>query len=104
LYNNTPAWLLLEADVFAVLLMNELKNFTYAVIGQLGKLVHQQNCSHYFFFNYNIISVQVKYITIEIKEVTVYNGFLIPHDNSGEGRHTEKEIRYIQYGPLLLFQ
>jgi hypothetical protein len=31
--------MLLE-DVFAVLLMNELKNLTDVVIGKLGKLVH----------------------------------------------------------------
>ena len=56
-----------------------------------------------------------------------YNGFLFPHSYSGDGlgathlglhlsthaekkidlhlsTHAEKEIRYIQYGPLLLFQ
>jgi hypothetical protein len=37
------------ADVFVALFMNEHKNFTIAVIGKLGKLVHKQNCSHDFF-------------------------------------------------------
>ena len=39
----------LQADVFAVFLMNELKNLPNVVIGKLGKLVHEQNCSHDFF-------------------------------------------------------
>ena len=29
--------------------MNELKNLTNVVIGKLGKLVHEQNCSHDLF-------------------------------------------------------
>jgi hypothetical protein len=46
---------LLEADVFAVLFMNELKK---VVIRNFGKLVHKQNCSHDFFKkNNNIIIV-----------------------------------------------
>jgi hypothetical protein len=36
----------LEADVFAVLFMNELKNLTNVVIGKLGKFVQKQKCSH----------------------------------------------------------
>jgi hypothetical protein len=32
---------MLQADVFAVLLMNELNNFTNVVIGTSGKLVHK---------------------------------------------------------------
>ena len=51
--------------------MNELKNLTNVV--KLGKLVQKQNCSHYFFYliNYSIIIVhaQVRYITIETKEI-----------------------------------
>jgi hypothetical protein len=54
-------------------------------------------------------------IIIETKEFARigYNGFLFPHEYSGEGltgfffrmsSHAEKETRYIQYGPLLLFQ
>jgi hypothetical protein len=69
---------------------------------------------HLVFFN-NTIIVQVRYIIIETKEVARigYNGFLFPHSYSGNGLgdthlglhlSTEKEIRYIQYGPLLLFQ
>ena len=67
--------------------MNELKNLTNVVIEKLDKLVQKQSCSHDFFYliNYNIIIVQVRYITIEIKEVSRigYNGFLFPHDYSG---------------------
>jgi hypothetical protein len=67
--------------------MNELKNLTNVVIEKLDKLVQKQTCFHDFFYliNYNIIIVQVRYITIEIKEVSRigYNGFLFPHDYSG---------------------
>jgi hypothetical protein len=60
---------MLQVDVFAVLFMNELKNSTNVVIGKLGKLVQKQNCSHdfflFYFLNYSIIIVQVRYITIE---------------------------------------
>jgi hypothetical protein len=59
--------------------------------------------------------VQVRCITIETKEVARvgYNVFLFPRSYSSEGltathlhlnTHVEKETRYIQYGPLLLFQ
>jgi hypothetical protein len=48
--------------------MNKLKNLTNVVIGKLGKLVHKQNYFSYF-INYNIIIVQVRYISIETKEV-----------------------------------
>jgi hypothetical protein len=48
--------------------MNKLKNLTNVVIGKLGKLVHKQNYLFYF-INYNIIIVQVRYISIETKEV-----------------------------------
>jgi hypothetical protein len=46
---------------------------------------------------------------IETKEAARngYNGFLFPHEYSGEGRvftHAEKETRYIQYGKIHLFQ
>ena len=57
-----------HADVFAILFMNKLKNLTNVVIGKLGKLVHKQNYFFYF-INYNIIIVQVRYISIETKEV-----------------------------------
>jgi hypothetical protein len=56
---------MLQADVLAVLFMNELKNLTNVVIGNLGKLVHKQNCSHnflFYFINYNIIIVQVTHL------------------------------------------
>jgi len=71
---------------------------------------------HLFFFN-NTIIVQVRYSIIETKEAAriEYNGFLFPHSYSGDGlgathldlhlsTRAEKETRYIQYGPLLLFQ
>jgi hypothetical protein len=93
---------MLQTDVFAVLFINELKNLTNVVIG---------NCSHDFLFysiNYSIIIVQVRYITIETKEVAHigYNGFPFPqYSNSlGEGigarhliSHADKETRFIQY-------
>jgi hypothetical protein len=43
--SNISSMPLIQADVFVVLLMNELKNFTIVVIGKLGKLVHKQNYS-----------------------------------------------------------
>jgi hypothetical protein len=93
---------MLQTDVFAVLFINELKNLTNVVI---------VNCSHdflFYFINYSIIIVQVRYITIETKEVAhiEYNGFPFPHDSYslGEGigarhlsSHAEKETRFIQY-------
>ena len=61
-------------------------------------------------------SFSIGYSTIETKEVDRigYNGFLFPHEYSGDGLgathidlhliiHAEKETRYIQYGPFLLF-
>ena len=55
---------------------------------KIGKLVHVQNCSRDFFYfiNYNIIIVQVGYITIETKETVPigYNGFHFPHSYSDE--------------------
>jgi hypothetical protein len=53
---------------------DSVKNLTNVVIGKLGKLGHKQNCSHDFFIflNYNIIIVQVRYITIERKDVVPY--------------------------------
>jgi hypothetical protein len=70
--------------------MNGLKNLTNVVIEKLGKLVHKQNCltTLFHFINYNIIIVQVRYITVETKEVTRigYNGFLFPHEYSGDSR------------------
>ena len=66
--------------------MNELKNLTNVVIKKLGKLVHKQNCfSRFFIFmNYNIIVVQVRYISIETKEVARIGhiGFLFPPEYS----------------------
>jgi len=61
---------LIQTDVVAVIFMNELKDVTNFVIGNLGKLVHKQSCFHdiFYFINY-IIIVQVRYITIETKEV-----------------------------------
>jgi hypothetical protein len=58
----------------SALISDSVKNLTNVVIGKLGKLGHKQNCSHDFFifFNYNIIIVQVRYITIERKDVVPY--------------------------------
>ena len=69
------------------------------------------NCSHDFFLyfiTYRIIIVQVRYITIERKEVAHigYNGFPFPQYSNplGEGigarhliSHADKEARFIQY-------
>ena len=87
------------------------------VIGKLGKLVHKQSCSRYLYFvfiDYNIVIVQVRYITFETKEVSRigYNMLLFPHSYSGEDHgdihlgfhlsiHTGKETRYFQCGPFL---
>jgi hypothetical protein len=69
--------------------MNELKNLTNVVIGQLSTLLHKENCSHDFvyFLNYNIIIIQVAYINIETKEVARigYNMFPFLHSYSDEG-------------------
>ena len=40
---------LIQADVFAVFLMNELKNLPNVVIGKFCKFVQEQNCSHDIF-------------------------------------------------------
>ena len=85
---------------------------TNDVMGKLGKLVHKQNCSHDFFYfiNYNIIIVQVRYITIESKEVPILDitGFYFCTSTQVRAlmlsTYAEKEARHIQYGPLLLFQ
>jgi hypothetical protein len=58
--------------MFAFLFMNVFKNLTNVVIEKLSTLVDKQNCFHdfvLFFMNYRIIIVQVRYITIETKEV-----------------------------------
>ena len=41
----------------------------------------------FFLINYNIISIHIRYIHIEVKEVVCigYNGFLIPHSYLGGG-------------------
>jgi len=64
---------MLQADVFAFLFINKLKNLTNVVIAKLGKLVHKQNCSHdflFYFIDNSIFNEQVRYITIETKEVS----------------------------------
>ena len=72
---------MLQVGVLAVLTMNAIKNLTNVVIGKLGKLVHKHNSSHnfYLYINHNIIIVQVRYITIERKQIAHigYNGFLL---------------------------
>jgi hypothetical protein len=63
---------MLQVDMFAFLFMNMFKNLTNVVIEKLSTLVDKQNCFHdfvLFFMNYRIIIVQVRYITIETKEV-----------------------------------
>ena len=81
---------MLQEEVFAVLFMNELKNLTNVVIGKLGKLVHKQDCSrdfYFYFMNYNITIVRVRYITIETKKLSVMDitGFFFGNSHSGGG-------------------
>jgi hypothetical protein len=40
---------MLQADIFTVLFMNELKYLTNVVIEKLGKAVHKENCYQDFF-------------------------------------------------------
>jgi len=66
--------------------MNEPKNLTNVVIGQLGNLLHKETVRTLFYFlNYNIIIIQVVYINIETKEVARigYSRFLFLHSHSG---------------------
>ena len=62
-------------------------------------------CHIIYFFN-NTIIVQVRYIIIETNEFSRigYNVILFTHLGLHLSTHAEKETRYIQYGPLLLFQ
>jgi hypothetical protein len=47
-------------------------HLTNVVMKILGKLVHRQTAltTFFYFINFNIIIIQVRYITIETKEVT----------------------------------
>ena len=66
---------MLQADVFAVPFMNEVKNLTNVVIGKLGILAHKQTVLTtvlFYFINYNIIIAQVRYIIIEINEIASF--------------------------------
>ena len=83
--------------------MNELKNLTNVVIGKLDKLVHKLFSRLFInFINYNIIIVQVSYISIKTKEAVLIGYYEFPDFHLSS--HVEKETRYIQYGPFLLFQ
>ena len=89
---------MLQADVFAVLFMNKLKNLTNVVIGKLSKLVHKQNCSTTFFNLYIITSLFYKLInTVLLKQkkfpVLDIPGFFFTH--------TENEACYIQYASIV---
>jgi hypothetical protein len=53
---------LIQADVRAVVFMNELKNLTNVVTGKLGKLIHKQNTTFFYFIAFCIIIVQVMII------------------------------------------
>ena len=99
----------------AVLFTNEVKNLTNVAIGKLCKLVHKQNCSHDFKKkkHSNIIIVEVRYITLPLKQKTL-PVLDIPHSYSAEdpgatqfdlhlSTDVEIEIRYTQYEPLLFF-
>ena len=52
-----------------------------------GRWTIKKNICHIIYFCNNTIIVQVRYIIIETKEFARiwYNGFLIPHEYSGEG-------------------
>ena len=80
-----------------------LKNLTNVVIGKLGKLVHKQTLfsCRFYYINENIIIVQVRYITIETKEVARIR-FLFPH--SYQRDHAREETRYTQYWPIFLLK
>ena len=77
-------------SVFTVDLMNELHSLTNVVIEKLGKLGHKQNIKH-------SIIVEVRYTTIEAKEVA-------KHQRLDLSTTSEKETRYTQYRLFLLFQ
>ena len=106
--------------------MNELKNRTNVVIEKVGKLglVHKKktkkNSSHEFLFISKIIaSLLYKLDTLLLKQMKLpvldIATFLFPQSYSDEGicathldlrlgTRAEKETRYIQYRPFLLFQ
>ena len=53
-----------------------------------------------------LTTLQVRYIIVETGEFARVgcSEFLFPHSYSGDGLGAGGETRYIQYGPLLLFQ
>ena len=60
---------LIQADVFAVLLMNDHKKLTNIVIGKSGKLLHKQNFTSDFFLILLIIaSLLYKLDTLLLKQ------------------------------------
>jgi hypothetical protein len=59
---------LIQADVCAVLFMNELNNLMNVLIGKLGKLDHKQNCYHDFFYIYIITSLLYKLDILLLKQ------------------------------------
>jgi hypothetical protein len=64
---------MLQAGVFAVLFMIELKNLTNVVIGKLGKLVHKQKCSRDFFlFKKIIASLLYKLDALPLKQKNIH--------------------------------
>ena len=84
MYYNTPSNVIvnavsnisyrpmLQADVFEVLFMNELKNLTNVVNTFTNKTVLT---TFFYSINFKIIIVQVIYITIETKDVLDIMGF-----------------------------
>ena len=84
MYNNTPSNVIvnavsnisyrpmLQAVVFEVLFMNELKNLTTVVNTFTNKTVFT---TFFYSINFKIIIVQVRYITIETKDALDIMGF-----------------------------
>jgi hypothetical protein len=66
--------------------------FANVVIEKLGKPVHKENCYRtfsFYFINYNIFYCICKLDTL--------------HTSAFTSTYAEKETRYIQYWPLLLY-
>ena len=95
-------------------MLNSEKKYILTLVLSEKKILNEtKNHNPPFKFNDRTL----RYIIIETNEFSPigYYGILFPHSYSGDGlaathlglhlsTHAEKETRYIQYGPLLLFQ
>ena len=97
---------MLQADILAVLFMKELKNLTNVVIEKLGKPVYKENCYQDFFILFYKLQCILVLVTPRIF-LLLYNkkirGVTSTRLGLHPSTHVEKEIHYIQYGPLLLY-